>query len=230
MRLTTLFARVRYVLCHFLVVAFATDVVVKVLLPMTGRHAWLGHHSVPAVSYAMEKINSRTDILRDVVLRMSTNDSACSGKVGTLAAIEAVRLEPPHVFIGPHCVQSLSMVARLALFWQIPVLTAGGMSPQFANHRDKYRMLTRVAGEMTTLVEFVAALLDRFNWQLSTTLYTGEPQWRHINDAVAHALEWRYRVARPKKFPQQQRFQSSSVHRARAGDMLKQASKYSRSE
>ena len=47
-------------------------------------------------------------------------------------------------FIGPACSFALDSVARMASYWNVPVITAGGLAAEFAN-KNLYSSLTRLS-------------------------------------------------------------------------------------
>lgn len=53
-------------------------------------------------------------------------------------------LRPVNAFIGPACSRALDYVARMAAYWNVPVITAGGIGVEFAN-KKLYSTLTRLS-------------------------------------------------------------------------------------
>lgn len=67
------------------------------------------------------------------------------------------------VFIGPGCSDALDQVARLGSFWNVPVLTAGGIDEAFSNKRI-FTTLTRLAFSLDRVSDFLLSILDEFGW------------------------------------------------------------------
>lgn len=62
---------------------------------------------------------------------------------GALAAEEFYQRKVD-VIIGPACSVALDTVARMAAYWNIPIITAGGIGAEFSN-KDLYSSLTRLS-------------------------------------------------------------------------------------
>jgi hypothetical protein len=63
------------------------------------------------------------------------------------------------VIIGFANIYTLAPMARLAPFWNIPLITTGGMTSEF-DSKEKYRLITRVSGSYAPLAKMVVQLLS----------------------------------------------------------------------
>lgn len=97
----------------------------------------------PTVELAVEKISAKYPHLKFRVKSRKDDNSCESNVLGAIAA-EEYYVNKVSAFIGPICGRALDDVARLATYWQIPIITAGGMGAEFSN-KNVYKSLTRVA-------------------------------------------------------------------------------------
>src|SRR5271155_4879549 len=73
-----------------------------------------------------------------------------------LQAIGFYTRGPVNAFFGPVCDYAAAPVARQSRYWNIPTLTAGAMSQEFRNSRERYNpLLTRVGPTFTSLSAFM---------------------------------------------------------------------------
>lgn len=59
-------------------------------------------------------------------------------------AAEEYYLRKVSVFIGPACGVALDACARMASYWNVPIMTAGGVGHEFSR-KNIYTTLTRLA-------------------------------------------------------------------------------------
>ena len=97
----------------------------------------------PALDLAVENVNSRyTEFTLQVRSRKDVN--TCEQNVIGALAAEEYHLRRMDGLIGPVCSRALEAAARLAAYWNLPIITAGGIGIEFSNKKI-YRSLTRIA-------------------------------------------------------------------------------------
>lgn len=119
----------------------------------------------PTLEMAVEVANGKYQNL-NISLSMKSASSTCrSNRAGAIAAEKYYRsINSNHsnhddwdgkigktgrkgqvsAFIGPACSLALDSVARMASYWNVPILTAGGIDSKFSNKR-LYRTLSRLS-------------------------------------------------------------------------------------
>lgn len=84
--------------------------------------------------------------------------------------------EKVNILLGPSCDYSLAPVARYAPYWNLPIITAGGMAHDFGeDKRDvdaEFPLLTRVGATFDGLAWFFDRLVATYNWNDVKILYT----------------------------------------------------------
>lgn len=136
----------------------------------------------PTLEMAVEVANEKYSNL-NISLSMKSASSTCrSNRAGAIAAEKYYRginhsnhdwdgqtgtmAESGRVsaFIGPACSLALDSVARMASYWNVPVLTAGGIDSKFSN-KHLYRTLSRLSfslGKSFLSLKFFVSLSQVF--------------------------------------------------------------------
>ncbi|KAF8371533.1 gcy-23 [Pristionchus pacificus] len=84
---------------------------------------------------------------------------------GVAVGADMYHVQKVRAFIGPYCNTELDAVAKMATFWNIPVIGYIASSNQFAD-KNIYKTLARVSTRTTnSLAEATAALLRHFRWE-----------------------------------------------------------------
>ncbi|KAK6043260.1 ligand-binding protein, receptor family [Cooperia oncophora] len=84
---------------------------------------------------------------------------------GVAVGADMYHVQKVRAFIGPYCNAELDAVAKMATFWNIPVVGYMASSNAFAD-KSIYRTLARVSLRTTnSLAEAVAAILNHYNWK-----------------------------------------------------------------
>ena len=164
-------------LLALLVIVVTSDThVIKmaVILPYNNKYLFSMERTMPAIEYAIEAARRYRPNLEFEVHR---GDSKCSSVWGALNAFEFYRSNSVHVFLGPVCDYSLGPVARYAPYWQIPVLSAGGMSHDYRiQKQSEYFSLTRTGATFDSLARIVRSLFEtQFGWR-SLVILSRRPQ------------------------------------------------------
>ncbi|CAL1543500.1 unnamed protein product, partial [Lymnaea stagnalis] len=154
----------------------------------------------PAIDIAIATVN--TEILNSsyqLVPVVRIYDSICDPRYASGVAAELHYIEGVQALIGPACSNALDHVARLAGYWNIPILTGLGDSGIF-NNKTVYPTLTRFAYCQCRIRNVFAGTFKMFNWTnialiydhsdihaeiLGTTLKDGLPTNQYFPDVVA---------------------------------------------
>ncbi|PIO64237.1 ligand-binding protein, receptor family [Teladorsagia circumcincta] len=84
---------------------------------------------------------------------------------GVAVGADMYHVQKVHAFIGPYCNAELDAVAKMATFWNIPIVGYMASSNAFAD-KSIYTTLARVSLRTTnSLAEAVAAILNHYNWK-----------------------------------------------------------------
>ncbi len=97
----------------------------------------------PALQLAINEAHRRFPHLRFNLVARKDNNPCLNSFAGALAA-EEFYLREVSVFIGPACSFALDPVARMASYWNVPILTGGGIGVEFSR-KNYYTSLTRMA-------------------------------------------------------------------------------------
>ncbi|XP_023334377.1 atrial natriuretic peptide receptor 1 [Eurytemora carolleeae] len=98
-------------------------------------------------------------------------DTNCNSIQGPLTAVQMYNKYKPDVFVGPVCPYVLAPVARYAGYWDIPVLSTGGMEIAFRKKTEQYSHLTCLGGTYQQFAEFFRHLLEVYSWKHVMFLY-----------------------------------------------------------
>ncbi|KAK6047847.1 adenylate/guanylate cyclase catalytic domain protein [Cooperia oncophora] len=92
---------------------------------------------------------------------------------GVAVGADMYHVQKVRAFIGPYCNAELDAVAKMATFWNIPVVGYMASSNAFAD-KSIYRTLARVSLRTTnSLAEAVAAILNHYNWTKDLLVQVG---------------------------------------------------------
>ncbi|VDP01281.1 unnamed protein product [Heligmosomoides polygyrus] len=157
----------------------------------------VGH--IGAVGYMRngEKILeiSRKDLWRDGVLDSDfdidiINQMGCGDAFeGVAVGADMYHVQKVRAFIGPYCNTELDAVAKMATFWNIPVVGYMASSNAFAD-KSIYKTLARVSLRTTnSLAEAVAAILNHYGWNRVMATNTGVTAFERVAafEEVFHA-------------------------------------------
>lgn len=129
---------------------------------------------LPAIERAVEHRSVRERLSCCTVVLKSA-DSNCDPIAAPIMAYKFSK-EKVHILLGPSCDYSLAPVARYAPYWNLPIISAGGMAHEFAeDKRDvdaEFPLLTRVGATFDGLAWFFDRLVSTYNWNDVKILYT----------------------------------------------------------
>ena len=173
--------------CEFDDVRRRRDNIIRigVILPMYDTDFKFGlMYTRPAFEIAREEIEADENLLRNYSLEFDYRDSNCSDVYGPLEGIDMYANKEVDLFIGPFCDYAVAPLARFASYWEIPIMTAGGLVESL-NDKTMYRLLTRMMGPYSQLAECVVEILRHFKWyNVGMILH----QWKNTNKG--HSDQW----------------------------------------
>ncbi len=141
---------------------------IGVILPFEQKYPWAMSKTLPAIQYAVDTQNNKSDSIKFVI---NVGDSECSDTVGPLVAIEWYLKKAANVFVGPACDYSVAPIARFSPHWNIPVLTGGALVHAFSD-KKQYGQLTRISGSYAKLGEFFTKLFQEFAFMQAALIYS----------------------------------------------------------
>ncbi|KAH9495861.1 Nitrogen permease reactivator protein, partial [Bulinus truncatus] len=100
-----------------------TDIKIGILLINDTSVPYSIQRTGPAISIAMETVNARTLIGYRLVPVIRVYDHLCDPRFASGAAAELHYVDQVKAIVGPGCSNALDHVARLAGYWNIPVVT-----------------------------------------------------------------------------------------------------------
>ena len=120
----------------------------------------------PSVLMALEKIGNEGLLPRGYHFKfLYSRDDLFDHSKALNTAIQLVITNQANLFLGPVADYALAPILRQCNFWDIPMITPGGMSNEIGNGRNSsYRMITRVGITFDSLIDFVIKILAHHNW------------------------------------------------------------------
>ena len=110
-------------------------------------------------------------------LTVEYEDSNCSEADGMNQAINLYYHKKIHVLFGPICDYSAAPVARQVTFWNLPLVTVGGLAADFIERRKAmYPLLTRAGANLYTMASALTGLMRHHTWTQLKLLYVSEGQ------------------------------------------------------
>lgn len=97
----------------------------------------------PSLELAIDNVRQKYPHLKFQLTALRDNNTCEENVLGALAA-EEFYLRKVSVLIGPICSRAVDPVGRLASFWKVPLITAGGVGVEFSN-KDLFKTLTRIS-------------------------------------------------------------------------------------
>ena len=130
----------------------------------------------PAIEYAVESLFPKSQLMipkEDICIRYA--DSRCDSVHAPIAAFDFHSKHQVHVFFGPVCDYSLAPVARYAPFWNIPVISPGGMAHDFGETKSapdaEFPLLTRVGWTFDSLAQYLEKTITHYKWTQIKVMY-----------------------------------------------------------
>ena len=145
------------------------------MLPVDSQTKYFSYHNnsfysiekvFPSIDIALEKVDSQSLLPPGYHLnfRYARDDPYDHSKVLN-SAIQLVIMNQADIFLGPVADYALAPVLRQCRFWDIPMITPGGMSNEIGVERKtSYPMITRMGITFNSLNDFVLKILRHHNW------------------------------------------------------------------
>ncbi|XP_023347812.1 atrial natriuretic peptide receptor 1 isoform X2 [Eurytemora carolleeae] len=155
----------------------------------------------PGVLAGLQEADRR-GLVSSVYFNISFRDSHCDNiyapKTWTDAVVDGV-----DVLFGPSCEYGLAAVARQAKFYNVSLITAGGMALNYQYRKDRredeFFLLTRTGYSFLDTAKAVSNMMEEFDWHRLVLLYrkgdhaewTGELTCTHVMSAVVEEMKKR---------------------------------------
>ncbi|GFO28668.1 Atrial natriuretic peptide clearance receptor [Plakobranchus ocellatus] len=155
------------------------EVLAGVILPVFGDRPFTVHQVAPALEKAVDEIvTGKLGFWNFKNLTLVYADSQCDIAVAMNKAVIMAERKKVVVFFGPVCDYAVAPVARQAIYWDIPVITAGATAYDFHWGKAKtYRTLTRVGpANIQGLVEFLEDVFLESQWKRLKVIYDSTGQ------------------------------------------------------
>ncbi|ESP02586.1 hypothetical protein LOTGIDRAFT_171906 [Lottia gigantea] len=157
------------------------------LLPFNDSYVFSYRRVRTAVEIAVKEVERRK-LLTVTNLVVYYADSNCSIADGMKEAINFYAEKRVDVFFGPVCDYSAAPVGRQSKFWNIPMITAGGLARNFGLKKiETYPTMTRIGPHINSLYHFVRCLLNTFEWRRVKLVYDPRGQER-ITELLCHLV------------------------------------------
>lgn len=144
--------------------------------PDNKKHNWLfaKERISPAIDIALESVR-RDQILSGVNITVRYANDRAESRYALRSAINYYLNGEVDVFFGPILDYALAPIARQSMFWNIPIMTSGGMAADFQKERQTmYPMLTRISASFNSLAKSFRALFTMFEWDKVKLMYDKE--------------------------------------------------------
>ncbi|XP_076324600.1 atrial natriuretic peptide receptor 1-like isoform X2 [Tachypleus tridentatus] len=154
---------------------------VKVFLPQSSTFLFNIPRVRPAIELAKQRIEAENR-LPTWNLVFSYKDSQCSSTLGPLHAVTAFAENDGHLFLGPVCDFSLAPIARWLKYWDLPLLSVGGLSSGFGQNKSHSKsenyLLTRMGQTFNGVNDLFFFVTKKFGWQKVFLVFqiTGRPK------------------------------------------------------
>ena len=143
------------------------NITIAILAPNTSTHLFRLRLAYIAVDYARNNNALAKELFANRChLTIKQVDTDCDY---TAAPINAYKLHRDvQILFGPICEYSLAPVARYSRYWNLAVLTPGGMSGPYGRDKTKadpeFPLLTRVGATFDGAAKCLYTVIKYFNW------------------------------------------------------------------
>ena len=127
----------------------------------------------PALTLGIEEVERRR-ILPHHRFDLKFLDTEESSIVGPVEFFNSIQQGGENLFLGPVADYTLSPVAGYAPYWNVPILTPGGLADDFKHKRQtEYKTLTRIGppGFDSAARFLVDDVMRLFNWKRVSLIY-----------------------------------------------------------
>lgn len=151
------------------------DIKIALIAPSDTSRLFSLSKALPAIQYAIESPLAREKLVRCNVIIKSA-DSNCDATAAPIQAYKFHQEDKVHILLGPSCDYSLAPVARYSAYWNLPIISPGGMARIFGeDKRDvdaEFPWLTRVGATFDGLAWFFQRVVTQYGWNDVKILYT----------------------------------------------------------
>ncbi|KAK2705383.1 hypothetical protein QYM36_017428, partial [Artemia franciscana] len=147
---------------------------IALLIPKDDFYLSSYNKVVPGIDSAIATVVNRT-LLHRLSLVFRFSNTRCSNIYAPVGAIESYKEGFADVFFGPSCDYALAPVARFMKFWDMPLMTGGGLVHNFS--KNKTNLSAEFYGTIRTGLTFrgiskaAISVLNKFNWKKLLFLY-----------------------------------------------------------
>ncbi|XP_064782113.1 atrial natriuretic peptide receptor 1 isoform X2 [Oncorhynchus masou masou] len=156
-------------------------------LPNTSMPFSVGRIGAGAL-IAIDAVNQSPDLLAGHWLEHEYVDDECSDVNGPGKIVELLHRRNYSAFIGPACSDVCAITAKLAAFWNIPVVSPTCADQQFLI-KKAYPTLTRVFGPFTKMGSFFVKICEKFGWRRISIIYDHRPAWIIPAEGIRYQAE-----------------------------------------
>ncbi|XP_038855830.1 atrial natriuretic peptide receptor 1 [Salvelinus namaycush] len=156
-------------------------------LPNTSKPFSVGRIGAGAL-IAIDAVNRSPDLLAGHWLEHEYVDDECSDVNGPGKIVELLHRRNYSAFIGPACSEVCAITAKLAAFWNIPVVSPTCADQQFLI-KKAYPTLTRVFGPFTKMGSFFVKICEKFGWRRVSIIYDHTPAWIIPAEGIRYQAE-----------------------------------------
>ncbi|XP_076353414.1 gamma-aminobutyric acid type B receptor subunit 2-like isoform X2 [Tachypleus tridentatus] len=148
----------------------------------------IGQGVIPAVTLALEHINSSPHILPGYQLTIQWNDTKCDPAVGMKSFFDMLSKDPRKVVLfGDACTSVTDPIAKASQFFQLAQLTYGDTHPMYTV--ENYPNFFQIVPSETAFNPARVSLLQFFNWSRVGTLYQSKPRYALPHSKLLSDLE-----------------------------------------
>nr|XP_027201054.1 atrial natriuretic peptide receptor 1-like isoform X2 [Dermatophagoides pteronyssinus] len=163
---------------------------VTVLMIISNQNELPVHYETlkPTMELALDDVRMKYPHLNFNLITRRDHHDCESNLLGAIVA-EHYFKDKIDALIGPICTKGLEQVARLASYWRLPLMTAGGVGLQFSD-KSIYKTLTRVSFSLEKVALFFIKILQDHDWHhISLIVDEKDSQSFMIRTSIETALK-----------------------------------------
>jgi hypothetical protein len=128
----------------------------------------------PAIRLGIAEVERRR-ILPNHRFNLTFVDTQGSSIVGPVQFFNFIQQGGENLFLGPVADYALSPVGGYAPFWNVPILTPGGLSHDFRKKNVEYKTLTRIGPGFDSAARFlVDDVMKMHHWKRVSLIYDAD--------------------------------------------------------
>ncbi|ELT96799.1 hypothetical protein CAPTEDRAFT_205131 [Capitella teleta] len=149
------------------------DIKIAALFPSNRKYLFSTEHVAPAGELAKIRIAERRILAPWVNLTTLTADSDCHEGIAMDMAINLYIHHEISVYFGPVCDYAIAPIARQVKYWDLPLVSVGGMARDFVTRRrDQYPSLTRAGPfNLLAMAHAFSAIIKSYKWKKIKMIY-----------------------------------------------------------